>query len=119
MSIAEPLTLLKKELLETFVPQLLELLQTALREGRPVHQVEEGLWELALQLGQHSLGAFLASHGSGDLGPTTTLPDGRQVERLAQLHPRRYQSIFGVFQLLRTAYGSREGQALEFVPLDN
>lgn len=119
MSIAEPLTLLKQELLEKFVPELLELLQTAWREGRPVHQVEEGLWELARRLGQQSLAAFLASHGTGDLGPTATLPAGRVVERLPELHPRRYQSIFGVFQLKRTAYGSREGQALEFVPLDD
>jgi hypothetical protein len=27
-------------------------------------------------------------------------------------------SIFGVFELQRTVYGSWEGQALDFVPLD-
>jgi hypothetical protein len=119
MSITEPLTVLKQELLEKFVPQLLEMLQSALREGRPVHEVEQGLWDLALHLGQQSLAAWLASHGSGDLGPTATLPDGRTVQRLPQLHQRRYHSIFGIFKLQRTAYGSREGQALAFVPLDN
>jgi hypothetical protein len=119
MSIAEPLTILKKELLEKIVPQIIELLQTSLCEGRPLHAVEGGLWDLALQLGYQSLGAFIASHGTGDLGPTVTLPDGREVERLPAPHPRDYKSIFGVFQLQRTAYGSREGQALELVPLDN
>jgi len=119
MSIAEPLSVLKKELLENIVPQILDLVQAALSDGRPLHQVEEGLWDLALQLGHQSLDAFLASHGTGDLGATVTLPDGRQVERLHELHPRRYVSIFGEFQLQRTAYGSREGQALAFVPLDN
>ena len=44
MSIPQPLTVLKKELLENLVPQILELLQTALSEGRAVHQVEDGLW---------------------------------------------------------------------------
>ena len=119
MSIAEPLTVLKKELLENFIPQLLERLQTALHQGQPVHQVEEGLWDLVLQLGQQSLAAWLAAHGTGDLGPTVELPDGRTVQRLPQQHLRRYQSIFGTFKLQRTAYGSREGQALAFVPLDN
>jgi hypothetical protein len=119
MSIAEPLTLLKKELLENIVPQILDLLQAALSEGWPLHQVEGGLWDLALQLGHQSLGAFLASHGTGDLGETVTLPDGRETRRLDELHPRRYVSIFGAFELQRAAYGSREGQVLEFVPLDN
>jgi hypothetical protein len=119
MNIAEPLSVLKKELLENIVPQILDLVHAALSDGRPLHQVEEGLWDLALQLGHKSLGAFLTSHGTGDLGATMTLPDGRHVERLNELHPRRYLSIFGAFQLQRTAYGSREGQALEFVPLDN
>lgn len=119
MSIAEPLTVLKQELLGKFVPQLLERLQTALREGQPVHEVEQAIWDLALQLGRQSLAAWLGSHGSGDLGPAATLPDGRTAQRLAELHPRRYHSIFGAFQLQRTVYGSREGQALTFVPLDN
>jgi hypothetical protein len=119
MNIAEPLTVLKKELLENIVPQILDLLQASLHDGRPLHHVEAGLWDLVLRMGHQSLDAFLASHGTGDLGETLTLPEGRQVERLDELHPRRYVSIFGAFQLLRTAYGSRAGQALEFVPLDN
>src|ERR1700692_3322445 len=102
MSIAEPLTILKKELLEKIVPQILDLLQTALHEGRPMHAVEGGLWELALQVSYKSLGASIASHGPGDLGPTVTLSDGRQVERLQELHPRDYKSIFGAFKLQRT-----------------
>lgn len=35
------------------------------------------------------------------------------------MHPRPYVSIFGRFLLQRVVYGSREGQALDFVPLDN
>lgn len=35
------------------------------------------------------------------------------------MHHRRYVSIFGLFDLQRTAYGSREGQKIDFVPLDN
>src|SRR6266436_6707354 len=119
MSIAEPLTVLKAELLQTLVPQVLELLTTALREGTAVHQVEDQLWDLALQLGRRSLTALFQACGTGDLGETLTLPDGRDVQRLEQLHPRRYVSIFGAFRLTRTVYGSREGQAVAFVPLDN
>jgi hypothetical protein len=119
MSIAESLTVLKQELLGKFVPQLLERLQAALHEGQPVHEVEQSLWDLALQLGHQSLAAWLAAHGTGDIGPTITLPDGHSAQRLPELHALRYRSIFGTFRLQRTAYGAREGQALAFVPLDN
>jgi hypothetical protein len=119
MSSAAALTALKAELLQALIPQVLDVLARALREGTAVHQVEADLWDLALQLGRRSLAAWFAACGSGNLGPTLTLPDGREVQRLEHLHSRRYVSIFGVFQLERTVYGSREGQALEFVPLDN
>src|SRR5947207_322939 len=48
MSIAESLTVLKHELLEKFVPQLLERLQAAVHEGQPVHQD----WDQALAVEQ-------------------------------------------------------------------
>lgn len=119
MSIPEPLTVLKKELTESLVPHILDLLLQARLDGRAIHEVERGLWDLTLRIGNESLRAFLASHGTGDLGETVTLPDGRTVQRLENLHARPYVSIFGRFELQRTVYGSREGQALEFVPLDN
>src|SRR5262245_34731854 len=119
MSIPEALTALKAELMQSLVPQLLELLSTAIRDGTPVHQVESALWDLALQLGRRSLTALFTACGRGDGGPALTLPDGREVHRLEQCHRRRYVSIFGAFELERVVYGSRQGQAIEFVPLDN
>ncbi|HEV3261277.1 MAG TPA: ISKra4 family transposase [Gemmataceae bacterium] len=119
MSMTEPLTLLKVELLQTVVPQLVDQLAGALDHATPLHEVERQLWQALLATGHRALGAFLESHGTGDQGPTLTLPDGQEVSRLEALHRRRYRSIFGEFTLARTVYGSREGQALEFVPLDN
>jgi hypothetical protein len=118
MNITDSLDILKAELIQKLVPQILDLLTTALANGRPVHEVEADLWDLALQASRQSLGVFFDCHGSGDMGPTVTLPDGRQIARLEQRHSRRYVSIFGAYALERTVYGSREGQALEFVPLD-
>jgi hypothetical protein len=119
MSIAQPLTALKAELLQNLVPRLVDFLATALADATPVHAVERGLWDFALQLGRQALTAFFDAHGTGDLGATLTLPEGQPVCRLDELHTRRYVSVFGEFTLARTAYGSRAGQALAFVPLDN
>jgi hypothetical protein len=119
MNITESLTVLKMELTQKVIPQIIDLLTASVTEGRPVHVVEEGLWDVALQVGRRSLQAFFDVHKTGDVGETLTLPDGREVQRLEELHTRRYVSIFGAFTLERTVYGSREGQVLEFVPFDN
>jgi hypothetical protein len=119
MSIAEPLTVLKSELVQKIVPELVDLLLSAQKEGKPVHNVEESVWDVLLRAGNQSMKAYFDSHGSGDLGPTVTLPSGVQVNRLEKLHTRQYVSIFGRFDLERVAYGTRENQAIAFVPLDN
>jgi hypothetical protein len=119
MNITESLTVLKLELTQKVIPRILDLLTASVTENQPVHVVEEGLWEVALQVGRRSLQAFFDLHQSGDVGETVQLPDGREAQRLEDLHTRRYVSIFGLFTLERAVYGSREGQALEFVPFDN
>jgi hypothetical protein len=62
---------------------------------------------------------FFATLGDGDMGERITLSDGSCLQRLPDLHGRRYFSVFGEFRLQRTVYGSREGQKIAFVPLDN
>jgi hypothetical protein len=119
MSIASLDTVGNHDSLLQTVAQLQAFVDLAVQKGTPVHEVELGLWKQLLRLGQQLLTAFFAQLGTGDLGPTLTLPDGQTVRRLEHLHSRPYVSIFGKFQLPRTVYGSREGQAIAFVPLDN
>jgi hypothetical protein len=107
------------QLLHDLACELLAYVRNAATQGTPVHDVERGLWQRLLQLGRTTLGQFFALQGSGDLGDTVTLPDGQTCERLLEQHSRRYVSIFGDFTLARTVYGSREGQKIAFVPLDN
>jgi hypothetical protein len=106
-------------LLHDLAGELLAYVRTAATQGTAVHDVERGIWQRLLHLGRTTLGHFFDLQGTGDLGDTVTLPDGQAWERLPQLHTCRYVSIFGAFTLARTVYGSREGQKLEFVPLDN
>jgi hypothetical protein len=90
----------------------------AAREGRAAPEAERRVWEELLALGRQLLGEFFRLAGNGDLGPTVELPDGRTLQRFSELHPRPYRSIFGLFELFRAVYGSREGQKIELAPLD-
>jgi hypothetical protein len=110
---------LRKNEIQQQLDDMLGFLQQAFANHTAIHDVEQGLWMKLLNLGHMLLEQFLDLHGSGDLGATVTLPNGEEKRRLEKLHGRRYVSIFGVFHLERTVYGSREGQKHEFVPLDN
>lgn len=116
---AHDLTLDNPPALHDLAAALLTYVRTAAAQGTAVHDVERGLWQRLLQLGRTALGHFFELQGTGDVGATVTLPEGQVCERLPQLHSRSYVSIFGPFRLARTVYGSREGQKLAFVPLDN
>jgi hypothetical protein len=117
--IASPTTADNLQSLRDLVTQLHTFVHHAAQQGTAVHEVERGLWQQLLALGHTLLEQFFAYLGTGDQGPTVTLPTGQTCQRLEHLHQRRYVSIFGSYQLQRTVYGSREGQKIDFVPLDN
>lgn len=119
MSMAHEKDVLKSEKLEQQFAQMQEFIRVGAKEGRPIHEVERGLWRQLLQLGHECLSEFLRLQGDGDLGETVTLATGEEVQRLEGLHERRYVAIFGEFRLGRVVYGSREKQKIDFVPLDN
>src|SRR5712692_469317 len=119
MSMTHERTVLKSESLQQQLVELQAFVHAAVQGGTAVHEVERGIWTRLLRLGYQCLQHFFAALGSGDQGETVSLPTGQDCRRLPKLHERRYVSIFGVFTLARTAYGSREGQQLAFVPLDN
>lgn len=97
---------------------LADFVRQAAADGRPAHEVERGVWERVLAMGRQATGHFFRMQGDGDVGETVEMPDGRELKRLPEPHRRTYQSIFGPFVLSRYVYGTREGQRIEFVPLD-
>jgi len=118
MSSAQELAAFKQRIDEV-IGTLQACVEDAAHQGRPIHEVERTIWKEVLQLGHFFLGSFLALAGDGDLGATLHPDDGPPWQRLPEPHRRRYVSIFGTFDLSRVVYGSREGQKIDFAPLDN
>jgi hypothetical protein len=118
MSMAEANAALNPDLRDRLLA-LQGILHQAARDGTPLHEVERAVWRQVLAIGRLALGHFFDGLGDGDQGESLRLPDGSQPQRLPEPHDRRYVSVFGEFVLRRVCYGSREGQRIEFVPLDN
>ncbi|MBA7706807.1 ISKra4 family transposase ISRma1 [subsurface metagenome] len=77
------------------------------------------MWSRILKIGRQALELFFSCCGNGDMGVEITDFDGQVLRRLAELHQRPYLSIFGLFELERYVYGTREGQRIEEVPFDS
>ena len=105
--------------LQSLLDALVASVHQAAADGRPAHEVERHLFDAVLALGRAAFALFLRLQGPGDLGEHLTLPDGRAARRLPATHDRPYRSVFGDFTLARAVYGSRDGQQIAFVPLDN
>ena len=97
---------------------LREFVHQAARESQRIDTVEREVFRQLLGLGHTLLSAFVAAQGDGDLGPQAEAAEGRTVRRLPERHDRRYVSIFGELTIGRVAYGTREGQKIERIPLD-
>jgi hypothetical protein len=97
---------------------LRDLVQQAAQAEQRIDTVERSLMRQLLALGHTLLSAFVAQQGDGDLGPEAETVAGQTARRLPERHDRRYVSIFGELAIDRVVYGTREGQRIERVPLD-
>lgn len=106
-----------KELVQA-AEKLNAFVEQAAREGMPLHEFEEELRQCVFEMARLGMQTFLDRQGDGDQGPTVTAPDGQTLKRLEEPHSRPYQSIFGEFEIQRRVYGTREGQKIAYVLLD-
>jgi len=97
--------------------EMCDFVRQAGQQGERVDQVERGLFPRAMEMCLEMLLTFINAHGDGDQGPQVQ-HDGHSLNRLSEPHDKRYLSIFGEIVISRYVYGTREGQAIEFKPLD-
>jgi hypothetical protein len=117
-SMSEATGEIKSQALLDELAETLAFVQHAFQAGSTAHEVESGLWQRMLKLGRSIYQAWLDLLGDGDAGERIVLADGRAVRRLVDLHRREIRNVFGLFELKRAVYGTREGQKIDAVPLD-
>ena len=83
--------------------QMEAAVRKAAAEGQTIDQVERDLWERLLSIGRMMLQGYVKLQGSGDVGATLKY-EGRSLNRLDNLHERRYVSVFGELKISRTVY---------------
>jgi len=97
--------------------QMVTAIRKAVEQGQRIDLVERDLWQRMLEMSRLILQGFVDLQGHGDLGATLEY-EGHSLNRLEKLHDRRYVSVFGELLISRVAYGTRETQKHEFIPLD-
>ena len=91
------------------------ILEYVQQEGKEqsLDEVEKGIFDKLLELGQHLMGVFIANQGKGYIGTTTTVLDDSKGEPetvVLDYHDDRsieYLSIFGAIDIKRSYYYSK------------
>lgn len=97
---------------------LIKSVDQAYIEGMAAHNVEEKVLNQLLKMGHQCMHLLFGHYGICDLGEFMDLSDGSRLKRLSELHTKNYLSIFGLIEAERCVYGTREGQKIDYVPLD-
>ncbi len=108
---------IKAQLIEK-IDEVAAYITTAVDKGSSAHEVETNLWWKTLDFGHNMMGAYLNSLGDGDEGERVTVANGKLLNRLEHRHIKRYLTVFGEYEIPRVVYGTREGQKIQYVPLD-
>ena len=108
---------IKAQLIEQ-VDEVADYITTAVDTGSSAHEFETNLWLTTLDFGHNMMVAYLNSIGDGDQGERVTVANGKLLNRLEKCHIKRYLTVFGEYEIPRVLYGTREGQKIQYVPLD-
>ena len=119
MSMTQGSMVAKSAQLQLHVDELLELVGGAVDQHTPIHEVERKTLQVLLQMGRTTLQILLDELGSGDVGESVEVEEGKKtLKRSQETGTRKYTSIFGTFELERYVYAKRTGAKIELVPLD-
>lgn len=102
---------------QTQLAAMIRLVKNATGASQRLDELERKLFAELLAMGRTLLESFVVAQGDGDVGEEVQR-EGRRLRRSQASHGRRYLSIFGELSIERFVYAVREGQKVEYAPLD-
>jgi hypothetical protein len=101
----------RAEALKQFVVQ-------AATDGKSLYEIERGLLDQLLTIGNHAMNAALSLQGTGDLGAAYVTPKGRELRRSANPEPRKLRTIFGQHVFRQFVYSAGANRKIDLRPID-
>ncbi len=98
--------------------QLEELVQQAVQEGHPLHEVERQVFDMVLKMGHAATEMFLQGQGDGNLGETCTTKMGITLFRSDEPAERPLQTVFGHHTIRAYVYAPGAHEKIELRPVD-
>ena len=98
--------------------EMLNKVRRAAERGDAVHEVEELTLGSLLEMGRHTVLAYIQEQKEELPRPQVIEHEGKTLHRLPEQRTRPYVSAFGPTPFERDVYATRETQRQEVVPLD-
>jgi hypothetical protein len=84
---------IKEQELRNQADALIVTVKESYLNGTGIHEIEKSLFEALLKMGHQALGLLFDLCGSGDVGQSVCLDNGREVNRLAVPHVKLLMAI--------------------------
>lgn len=98
--------------------QLEELVQQAVQEGRPLHEVERQVFDMVLKMGYAATEMFVQAQGNGDLGESCATKMGQTLFRSDEPVARPLQTVFGHHTIRAYVYAPGAHEKIDLRPVD-
>lgn len=108
-----------KQSIISLVHNMATKVEMTIQKGTPLHELEKDIFADTLKIGKLCIDSAFFQAGAGDVGEQLELEGHKQLNRLDKQRRGCYLSMFGHHDYDYFAYGSREGQKIEFIPLYN
>jgi len=108
----------KSDVLVNYTDDLAGFVRQAVKKGSSLDDVERGVLDRLLKMGQAAVDLFLKAQGNGDLGDSVTTEEGTVLHRSPTVVERPLRTIYGEHAFNAYVYSQGSKKKIELRPID-